>query len=57
MTATICLPVRLVQSVDVTMVAVGFFSCSSLTAAATLASGALPVRLKIRQEAWLTWSS
>ena len=56
MTATICLPFRADQSV-VTMVAVGFFSCSRATALATLASSALPVRLRIRQEAWLTWSS
>ena len=45
-----------VQSV-VTMVAVGFFSASRATAAATFSSLALPVRLRMMQDAWLTWSS
>ena len=56
MTETICAPVRTVQSV-VTMVAVGFFSASMATAAATFSSLALPVRLRMMQDAWLTWSS
>ena len=56
MTETICAPVRTVQSV-VTMVAVGFFSASRATAAATFSSLALPVRLRMMQDAWLTWSS
>ena len=56
MTETIWLPVRAVQSV-VTMVAVGFFSASRATASAIFFSLALPVRLRMMQEAWLTWSS
>ena len=55
MTETICAPVSAVQSV-VTMVAVGFFSASRATASATFFSGALPVRLRMMQDAWLTWS-
>ena len=56
MTETICAPVKAVQSV-VTMVAVGFFSASRATAAAIFSSLALPVRLRMMQDAWLTWSS
>ena len=55
MTETICAPVSTVQSV-VTMVAVGFFSESSATASAIFFSPALPVRLRMMQEAWPTWS-
>ena len=35
----------------------GFFSASRATAAATFSSLALPVRLRMMQDAWLTWSS